>query len=231
MQVTRLWLALVLMTTLSWGEFTWPTQSTPVIIADQAVTVDWREGRPFVCRSQVARLLKMPEEGEEQIDLIQACEQQQARIRQKADGTIDILVPTFVQARRGDSQQARRFKAELNADRRAKALQPKLVVVQSNTFIADTEFIRAVGTVQNQGGSPSDPCWVVGHFVDWYGKPFTKPDPWPLRSLQPGQSASFEFFSSVHHTEKNLEKGSKYRCDITFQRSTPAEIEAAIQRK
>jgi len=219
------------MTAAGWGEFSWPSQSTAVIIADQAVTVDWREGRPFVYRSQVARLLKMSEEGDELIDLIQACQQQNARVRQKADGTIDILVPTFMQARQGDSRQAQRFKAELNADRRARALEPRLVVVQSNTFIADTEFIRAVGTVQNQGGSPSEPCWVVGHFVDWYGKPFTKPDPWPLRSLQPGQSASFEFFSTVHHTEKRMEKGSKYRCDITFQRSTPVEIEAAIQRR
>lgn len=214
------------------GEFEWPREGT-VKLNNRIIAVSWRDGRPIAQRREVFRDLRLPREGDEDIDLVAELAKHKTKISQKGE-VIDVLV---VQELAGVSNtpaagsQAAQFKAEFEKQQYDKKMAPKLVVVSSNVFIdTDTDYIHGKGTIQNQGGSPSDWCWAMGNFVDWYGHPFAKPDPWPLRSLAPGESKTFEFWSHVQKDEKKLEKGSKYRCDITFQKATPPEIEAAIQR-
>jgi hypothetical protein len=220
-----------LLAVASAGEFEWPREGT-VKLNNRIIAVSWRDGRPIAQRREVFRDLRLPKEGEEDVDLVAELAKLKTKITQKGE-LIDVLVVQELTGSRTPATggQAAQFKAEFEKAQYDKKMAPKLVVVQSNVFIdTDTDFIHGKGTIQNQGGSASDWCWAMGNFVDWYGHPFAKPDPWPLRSLAPGESKSFEFWSHVQKDDKKLEKGSKYRCDITFQKATPPEIEAAIAR-
>ncbi|MFN8611310.1 MAG: hypothetical protein U0931_27445 [Vulcanimicrobiota bacterium] len=62
---------------LTWAEpsvpaaqFDWPTSYTRVRLVSIPVDCNWREGRPFAPRDQVARILKLTQEGSADIDLI-----------------------------------------------------------------------------------------------------------------------------------------------------------------
>jgi len=220
-----------LMAVSAWA-FEWPSDAPLVRLNNRNIAVSWRNGKPMAQRSEVFQVLRIAREGDPDVDLIEELAKHKTKIEQRPDGTIDIsVIKELASLPNSSGGQAAQFRAEFEAQQHAKKMAPKLVVIATRTFIdPDTDYIHAVGTIQNQGGSASSPCWAMGNFVDWYGHPFAKPDPWPLRSLAPGQSHTFEFFSMVQKDDKNHEKGSKYRCDITFQTTTPAEIEAAIQR-
>ncbi len=229
-QKTTVSIALCLaLATAGWADFEWPAEAVTVRIENQVAPVVWRDGRPFAERSKVAPWLRIPKEGEFWVDLVEVCEEKKAQVTQKADGSIDVLVPAASAAyaapspqagqrtsKRRNTRQAQQFKREFEADKRAKAMAPRLVVVRNQCYIADTEHIRAKVVIQNQGISETPPCMAVGNFVDWFGKEWAQGHSLAVPSLAPGEGVELEFFSIVHKDD-NLEKADKYKCNVTFK--------------
>jgi hypothetical protein len=177
----------------------------------------WRDGRPIAERDEVFNFLKIPREGEPDVDLIGELEKLKTKIVQKADGTIDSTVIREViggaepiAPTRGSSQ-ARRFKAEFQAQEQAKKMAPRLVA-GGYRYVADTEYIRAFVVVTNQGLTASRGTSARGEFIDWFGKPFAV-HTLPVPPLEPGESQEMTFFSMVRKDEAN-EKADKYRSSL-----------------
>ena len=177
----------------------------------------WRDGRPIAERDEVFNFLKIPREGEADVDLIGELEKLKTRIVQKADGTIDVTVVKEViggsepMAPTRDSSQARRFKAEFQAQEQAKKMAPRLVA-GGYRYVADTEYTRAFVVVTNQGLTASRGTSARGEFIDWFGKPFAV-HTLPVPPLEPGESQEMTFFSMVRKDEAN-EKADKYRSSL-----------------
>lgn len=211
-------LLLAFILTAAYAEpFEWPTEMAPVRLNNKAISVSWKDGKPFAQRSEVFMFLGLPREGDPDVELAPLLAELKANITTKPDGTIDVIVPKTVTGTKRVSNQAARFKRELEMDRRAKAMAPKLVVVSSQCFTADTEHIRANVVVGNSGGSPTEACTAYGTFTDWFGKSWAKPCAMPVPILQPGETVELTFFSLVHKNDE-AQKADKYQCKVTFSK-------------
>jgi hypothetical protein len=212
-------IALVLLIALPCLAFEWPADAPQVNLNNRRISVSWRDGRPIAQRDEVFNFLKIPREGEPDVDLIGELEKLKTKIMQKADGTIDVTVIREVVggaepiAPTRGSSQARRFKAEFQAQEQAKKMAPRLVA-GGYRYVADTEYIRAFVVVTNQGQTASRGTSARGEFIDWFGKPFAV-HTLPVPPLEPGESQEMTFFSMVRKDEAN-EKADKYTLRVTF---------------
>lgn len=201
--------------------FEWPQEAAEIVLNHQRLSVRWREGRPIARRDEVFNVLRLSREGDADIDLISALEKVKASIRQRADGVIDITVIKEVTASgpgvgvsRAEGSQAARFRAEFEAQQEAQRLAPRLVA-RGFRYVADTEFIRALVVVRNEGYTASKPTMAKGEFIDWFGHPFAT-HTLAVPALDPGESTEMTFFSMVHKDEANEKKGDKYTLRVTF---------------
>lgn len=83
---------MVMLSALSWAQFQWPDRATAVRIQGEAVSVTWRDGRPFVERDKTVHLLHI-RGGPHELDLAQALESQGFTMRLNEDGSIDCERP------------------------------------------------------------------------------------------------------------------------------------------
>ena len=237
-----------LLSATGWAEFAWPTELVPVKLNNRCIQVSWRDGRPFAQRSDVFMLLHIPREGDPGVDLAAELEARNAKIVQKADGSIEASVSyvsaaaaTFNQegsagltgrANPTGNTQMQQYQTELARDQRLAANQP-LLRAEGFRYVADTEYIRAYVKVTNIGMRMSQPCMAQGDFVDWYGHDFASHS-LPVPALSPGESTEMTFFSMIQKDEAHpngVTKGDKYTCRVSFIDGNGRTVNSGFQKK
>lgn len=200
---------------LAWADFEWPSEAVTVRIENQVAPVVWRDGRPFAERSKVAAWLRIPKEGEFWVDLTAVCQEKKARVAQKEDGSIDVIVPTA--ASTSESRSPSSGVVSTQPPSKANYRYP-ILEASGYRYVADTQYIRAFCVIQNVGTLTSPACSARGEFVDWYGKAFAQ-DSREIPSLSPGERVEVEFFSMVREDEMTpggVIKADKYTCRVSF---------------
>lgn len=215
-------------TAVSPKDFNWPTSTTPFKLVSVNIDCQWVEGRPRALRTDVAKILRLPDEGSNTVDIIEVLTEKGWLVRLDHDGQIQATNPNAAAKAAGPvNANVRAQNAQANAnyeiqkagDEKAAAMAPKLKWVLKRVYIADTEYIRADVVVKNVGGSANEACTAVGDFVDWYEHPFAQ-HKLPLGPLQPGQSQEFTFFSLIHKDDQNpnlVIKADKYTLKVRFE--------------
>lgn len=214
-----------------WAEFAWPSEMVPVRVNNRAISVTWKDGRPFAPRSEVYGFLRLPREGDPSVDLVEELAKHKTKIVQKNDGTIDVTVVKEITGGQVDPEQAAKFKAEYEDGEKAKRMAPRLMA-SGTRFVAETGYIRAYVTITNAGGSASEACTATCEFIDWYGHPFAKQNK-AIPAMDPGQSDVYEFFSMVERNSSDSNQSDKYTCRVKFSnQSGPArDINSGAQSR
>lgn len=75
------------------SEYPWPDFVERIQLQSIPVHCGWRQGRPFVPREQVARILKLSLQGESQVDLIEALSGAGWTVEKQSDGTVVARPP------------------------------------------------------------------------------------------------------------------------------------------
>lgn len=70
------------------SEFAWPSFIERIRLRSVPVYCSWKEGRPYVSREHVSKLLKLPAEGSVQLDLIEALSQAGWTVQMQSDGSL-----------------------------------------------------------------------------------------------------------------------------------------------
>jgi predicted Zn-dependent protease len=74
-------------------EFEWPAMPVNVRLISIPVACSWKDGRPFVAREAVARLLKLEPEWGEEVDLGEALSQKNWNVQRQSDGSVVASPP------------------------------------------------------------------------------------------------------------------------------------------
>lgn len=81
-------------------KFQWPSGDAVFVFRGRSLNCVWRDGRPYVRRSDVSAAFKLPAEGEPHLDLIELLKERQYRVREFG-GKIE-LAPPRAKAATGD---------------------------------------------------------------------------------------------------------------------------------
>ena len=77
-------------------QYSWPKSPAPFRIVSVMVECEWKEGRPFASRSELAKLLRISAEGPESVDLIEALAEKGWYVRRDRNGDIQAINPKGV---------------------------------------------------------------------------------------------------------------------------------------
>ena len=78
------------------NEFDWPKSPARFRVISVTVDCEWKEGRPFVPRSELVKLLHISAEGPESVDLIEALTGKGWMVRHDRNGDIEAINPNGV---------------------------------------------------------------------------------------------------------------------------------------
>jgi hypothetical protein len=124
-------------------DFAWPTSPVTVRLNSVPVWCSWRDGRPVAPRASVARLLRLPAEGEVDVDLIDALTQQNWYVQLDRDG--GVVARPALQAQTPDSAQM--LVRETDESRRAVETFAHLCVAEHHDWVKNDPRQQTVDTI------------------------------------------------------------------------------------
>ena len=92
------------------GEFDWPTTPVRFKVVSVLVDCEWKGGRPFASRGELAKLLHISAEGDESVDVIEALTEKGWLVRHDRNGDIEAINPNGVSKGNATDSEAIRQK-------------------------------------------------------------------------------------------------------------------------
>lgn len=80
------------------ADYPWPTSPAPFRIVSVQIETEWKNGRPYAQRSDLAKLIHISAEGSQSVDLIEALTEKGWLVRKDHNGDIEAINPKGVSA-------------------------------------------------------------------------------------------------------------------------------------
>ena len=80
------------------ADYPWPTSPVPFRIVSAPIDTEWKGGRPFASRSDLAKLIHISPEGSQSVDLIEALTEKGWLVRKDHNGDLEAINPKGVSA-------------------------------------------------------------------------------------------------------------------------------------